>query len=276
MMSPAPARTHGVLTPVYRMAARAPVLSRVRRGRFGSRLVASHWHAQAVEETFRYTVRDVLRAGVHRYRPRGMSVSVYLRHGSSDGHIVREFAISRLYDPPDAVREQVGEAPRVLDLGGHVGLFGAHALTLWPDAHVVSYEPDRANADLLERAAAESGRDWRVVRAAAWTEATSLAFRQDFAESRVDPGGDVTVEAVDVLPVLRECDLAKIDIEGAEWRLFADPRFRAYAPGAMIVECHPAGRGGEATDLLAAWGYCTTTVDGGPPGAAMVWAWGPH
>jgi FkbM family methyltransferase len=52
----------------------------------------------------------------------------------------------------------------VLDVGAHKGYFGAHAL-----AHgarvVISFEPERANVELLERAASSfraRGKDWRV------------------------------------------------------------------------------------------------------------------
>lgn len=267
-------QAHGALSPFYRAAARAPVLKRLRSSDLGVRIVTSHYRGQAVDESLRYTLRDVFRRGsVHRYRARGMSIDIHLRHGSSDGNVLQEFSVFRLYDPPPPVRDRLVKSPKILDLGGHIGIFGAHALTLWPDASLVSYEPDPANADLLERTATESGRDWKVVRAAAWTQAAVLAFDQDFAESRIHPEGDVKVDAVDVLPHLAQCDLAKIDIEGAEWTLLADPRFPENAPPTMILECHPADRGVDAESLLTGWGYRTAKIAGAPPGAAMLWAW---
>jgi len=60
----------------------------------------------------------------------------------------------------------------VLDLGAHKGYYGAYALTHGART-VISFEPETANLDLLERSAAsyrERGADWRVRRSAVGAE----------------------------------------------------------------------------------------------------------
>ena len=47
--------------------------------------------------------------------------------------------------------------------------------------------------------------------------------------------------AVDVLPELENADLVKIDIEGAEWALLADPRFAGARPSVLVLEYHRDG-----------------------------------
>lgn len=67
----------------------------------------------------------------------------------------------------------------VLDLGAHKGFYGAHAL-----AHgartVISFEPETANLELLERSAATyraRGADWRVRRSAVGAERGEAELR---------------------------------------------------------------------------------------------------
>ena len=56
--------------------------------------------------------------------------------------------------------------------------------------------------------------------------------------STIDGSGKV-VEAVDVFPLLADCDLIKIDIEGAEWEILQDPRFADLRASHVILEYHP-------------------------------------
>jgi FkbM family methyltransferase len=243
-----------------------------------ARLVDAHYRGQSVEQAWPYTLRELAqRRQVARYRPRHGSIDVYIRHNTSDGNILQEFTMSKLYDPPPAVAELIGPAPQIVDLGAHIGLFGAHAFTLWPDATLVAFEPDPGNRVLLERTAQESGKPWTVVAAAAWTENTKVGFRSGgFAASRVDSTSQEQVEAIDVFRYLADADLVKIDIEGAEWLLLADARFNSIPARVVILEWHPEGcptddPHREALSLLRSAGYETVTVEGAPPGVGMIW-----
>ena len=69
------------------------------------------------------------------YRPRNAAVDVLLRHGTSDLDILDEVFSRGLYRVPPEVRAVLPPHPRVLDLGGQIGLFGAWAFSeLEPDA----------------------------------------------------------------------------------------------------------------------------------------------
>ena len=126
------------------------------------------------------------------------------------------------------------EGAAVLDLGAHKGYFGAHAL-----AHgarvVISFEPDKANLELLERAAEayrRAGADWRVRTSAVGAErgeaelhlmsgswAHSLHPPDTWAEYEVGTAR-VTVEAMaDVLDEARALGdrlVVKVNTEGEE------------------------------------------------------------
>jgi hypothetical protein len=81
-----------------------------------------------------------------------------------------------------------------------------------------------------------------------------------------------TVPVRDVFPYMQECDLLKIDIEGGEWGLLADPRFASTSAKALVMEVHPEARpeGAELEELLSEWRIVQRSpVDGV---TELVWA----
>jgi hypothetical protein len=106
-----------------------------------------------------------------------------------------------------------------------------------------------------------------------------VPFRSgDFSVSRVDPSAELSVPAVDVLPLLEGADLAKVDIEGAEWAILGDSRFTHSSPGALVLEYHPhlcpePGPADVAEQLLRAAGYRIEWGQTFGEGHGIVWAW---
>jgi FkbM family methyltransferase len=161
---------------------------------------------------------------------------ITVRCGTRDRDILYEIFIDRAYVPPPEVDEilNLRENPRVVDLGANIGLFGIWVLSRWPGARLHSFEPDPDNLVILEHnvAVAGVGSRWSVTRACAAPAAATVQFltgRQ--ADSRTvydaEPLSDLPeVSAVDVFPHLQDADLLKIDIEGGEWPLLTDTRFR--------------------------------------------------
>jgi FkbM family methyltransferase len=238
--------------------------------------------ARMVDRPLRFALREWRRApDPARYRPRGAAADVFLRHDSSDLDILDEVFGRRLYRLPAPVREALGDPPlRVLDLGGHIGLFGAWILAELAPAELTAVEADPANAALLQRAIAAGpgpGR-WRLLPVVAAAEDTELPFAAGgFAESRISDGAPLRA-ARDVLPLMAEADLVKIDIEGGEWRLLTDPRFAALPTRALVIEYHPTGCPSPdpracVHELLRAAGYRTQEIADVPLGAGMLWAW---
>ncbi len=87
------------------------------------------------------------------------------------------------------------------------------------------------------------------------------------------------MEVVDVFPLLRglTIDLLKIDIEGAEWAILADPRFAAIEVPVVMLEYHPHGAPtgdpkDDAQRALRSAGYETLPMHGEPDGTGIVWA----
>lgn len=220
----------------------------------------------------------------HRLRASGQVLC--LHHGTQDLGVIDEVHRLGFYDPPRAVAAalaRLGAAPRVVDLGAHVGVFGLWAFARFPDATLLAVEPDEHNGAALERCIAANGLGgrWRRIAAAAATADGEATFAGGASSaSHVVAGGEeegTTVAAIDVLPELDGADLLKVDIEGAEWPILEDPRLEETRPRVMVLEYHPhLCPGGDprarAEGRLAALGYALHPIFHDSSGVGMLWA----
>jgi hypothetical protein len=84
-----------------------------------------------------------------------------------------------------------------------------------------------------------------------------------------------------VLPEIAGVDLLKIDTEGGEWPILADPRFAAAPPRVVVLEYHPEGAPGPdprgaVLDYLSRAGLtATASIFQRADGYGMLWAWRP-
>lgn len=226
------------------------------------------FRASLVRERARF-VRNELRRRptTATYRLRDSGIGVALRHHTGDVMVLDEIFSQREYEIPEPVQKALSEVPgplEVLDLGANIGLFGAWLLGRFPNARILAFEADPGNAAVHRRTIAANGdeKSWRLVEAfaapapgqvpfAAGSHATSHASRDDDA---------IAVEAVDVFDYMDGIDLLKIDIEGTEWPLLADPRFAETPARAIVLEYHSDGcpypdAASAAADALEAAGY---------------------
>ena len=224
-----------------------------------------------------------------RYHLRRSGLVVHLRHDVLDdvATLVQTFRQGH-YVLPDEARaalDALGRPIRVMDLGANVGMFGAWLLSDHPDAHVIGYEADPANAR-VHALTVDANRNtvaWELVAAAAGARDGTVRFAAGgTTNSRLagddEPGG-IAVPQHDVLARANAVDLLKIDIEGAEWALLEDPRFARLATPVVALEYHaercpeddPAGA---ATRALERAGYRVRPGDlDAEPGHGMVWGW---
>jgi FkbM family methyltransferase len=235
----------------------------------------------------RFTIRQARRRrDVGRYRLRDSGVTVFLRHNTPDMNTLDEIFRYGHYELPELVLKTLEGVPpplEIADLGANVGLFGAFALGRFRDSEIIAFEPEPANAEMHERSIrANPDARWRLIRACAATESGTVAFSADgYTTGRVGEG-DRLVAAVDVFPYVATVDLLKIDIEGAEWELLADERFRGLQATAVGLEYHPHLCPTDdpqtlAHALLREAGYETADHEVAGllqlPGHGMVWAW---
>lgn len=276
----------------------ARALAATRPGRHLARTARS---ARAVQDPLRFSVLELAppRAACHRLRR--SELRVYLRHRTRDVDIFREIfgSVPGAYEPPAPVAaalEAVG-APRVLDLGGNIGLFGAYLLSRWPDATLRSFEPDPTNLPLLRRVVSANHLQtrWQVIAAAVANADGEMPFVSGLlAESQLsgigDPqarapdaasletGATILVPTVDLFAQDHDVELLKIDIEGGEWSILTDPRLGDLEARAVVLEWHAMGCAEDdpraaALQRLAAAGYEHVQETENLGHTGLVWAW---
>jgi FkbM family methyltransferase len=233
--------------------------------------------ASLVRERGRFARNELRRRPVTDiYHLRESAVAVAIRHHTGDVMVLDEIFGQHEYEPPPGVA--VRNVERAVDLGANIGLFGAWLLGRFPDARIVGYEADPGNA-AVHRLAIEANNladRWRLVESFAGVSPGSTRFVAGLhAISHEGDGIDVPVD--DVLPELAGADLVKIDIEGAEWPILADARFRDLEALIVVLEYHADGSpapdpAAAAERLLADAGYRVHHSGRKPAfGAGIVW-----
>ena len=159
-----------------------------------------------------------------------------------DTEALYEIFRARDYCPPVEVGRALGNPALILDVGANVGLFSAFASTAWPGAAIEAFEPDPVNADAYRR---QGTPNCVLHEAAVGTADGEVRFANDMGSgSHVATASDsrvLTVPAIDLFPYLQRADLAKIDIEGAEWPILADRGLAELSSLVVVFEYHRVG-----------------------------------
>ncbi len=164
---------------------------------------------------------------------------IALRPRTVDVRVAANTVVGRHHVPPDGLRPR-----RILDVGANIGLTIAHYATSFPDAVIVGVELDAENAALARRNTASFGARCQVITAAVWSEDGSVAYDTAEAEWGYRIGaGDGDARAMTLDTVLRtvgwdSVDFLKLDIEGAEQVVFAQPAAWPARTACLQVETH--------------------------------------
>jgi FkbM family methyltransferase len=188
--------------------------------------------------------RTKLRGSECRISVPGMKHPVHMRTGTSDRSAFNEVIVKGWYDHP------FPGAPRfIIDAGANVGYASVRFAELYPDADIVAVEPDRENFGLLQRNIAPYPRV-RGLRCGVWPRNAELVIENPEAKSwafrvREASAGEKGFAAVGIGALLDESgaptlDILKLDIEGAEREVFADPNCHAWLSRTkmIFVELH--------------------------------------
>jgi FkbM family methyltransferase len=227
---------------VGRRLTSAPLPKPLATLRAASKKVAwTAFEARLVTTPLRYAYRELLSPTTADYTLRNGGTRFSVRHRSGDIDIFRKFYAYRYYEWPAAVAAKMQALDRplkVVDLGANIGFFQVHARGQAEIGEVTCFEPDPSNSAVLERVRDLNGAGWRVVRACASNAEGTVRFRTGGHNfSRIESDGDLEVPALDVLPIVDEADLVKMNIEGSEWEILDDPRLEENS-AVWIVEYH--------------------------------------
>jgi FkbM family methyltransferase len=186
-----------------------------------------------------------------RIRINNKPVIFSMRKANVADYIVGGELVAQVYKPPRSFY-----ARQIIDGGANIGMFTVLAAAYFPEASIVSYEPDPGNFQQLERNVKLNRIRARVVQKGLWSETKTLFFHAGSSEvGYVDehpPGIEIQCEA----PVVQESSWVKLDIEGAEYEVLPAIMKQEVKPLHLSMELHHMLlKGPLLLDLLRMNGY---------------------
>ena len=191
-----------------------------------------------------FEVQQTLRRRVISFMHGSLGRRIHLRSSSSDIEVFEQIFIEDEFAIPL-------DSPKfIVDGGANCGLASLYLAVRYPGAKIIAVEPNAENCALCVRNT--RGMNVEVVRTAIWSSSTRLKIENpgdapwSFRCVEADAGDPAGFEACDMGSILsgRQCDLVKLDIEGAELELFKDTGWLKDV-SAILVETH-----GDEADAL--------------------------
>ena len=225
----------------------------------------------------RLTPASALRYCAWRVMRRDNAVTLTLRSGprfelrpdsseNNDYGVAYEVFVHDYYN--DRACRVLEPAKLIVDLGPNVGFSLLYFLHEYQHCRIIAFEPHPCHFAQAERNLVLDGSRHRVElyaqAAGAKTRMVELSDEgacSSIVESTAQKR--FSVETVDIFPLLagRRIDLLKIDIEGGEYEILDDNRFRELDVGAIVMEWHSRGGGlddrGWCHQRLRGLGYAT-------------------
>jgi FkbM family methyltransferase len=157
-----------------------------------------------------------------------------------------EVFLDEVYSSP---KPPVSSPLNIVDLGSNIGCSCLYWLRKFPEARVTAFEPHPIHVGMLRTNLALNRLSEKVmVHAAAAGTRSSRAFLTDQGlSSRITEQGEPTSYPIAILDFYSlagstPIDVLKIDIEGSEYELLADPRFLLLPVVRLVMEWHPTDR----------------------------------
>ena len=142
--------------------------------------------------------------------------------------------------------------PVILDCGSNIGLSVLYFKTIYPNAKVWAFEPDRTNFELLKQNIASNNLQNVIAEpAAVWITDGQISFSGNGSEaSRIDESNsNASNKAVpcirlkNLLLQFEQIDFLKMDIEGGEYKVITDCAAEMHRVDHFFLEYH-----GKTTD----------------------------
>jgi FkbM family methyltransferase len=246
-------------------------------------LLQSKMHFDKPTEALRYHIRFLSAERV-----------IYLRTYAGDIRIFYELFWERIYwlPPGGPSMSHVPETPLVIvDVGANIGMAALYFSIVYPQARIYCIEPDAHNFKLLQKNLAAEGERCVLIEAALYDRDGEVGFaRERWAyNSRIDERADgsedrlpdrladrvedrrIVVPAVTMDTLvdrfqLSRIDLLKIDIEGAEEKLFGGPTTWLEKVNTILIEVHSVEAVGPIRRRLEGNGFRWELRDDPHPG----------
>lgn len=172
-----------------------------------------------------------------------------IRPGSYDLYVLGEVFWEQVYAPR---LKQIKAPEVVVDLGANIGAFSVWAAKRWNPGRIVAVEMENDNFTLLQENIRLNGLENNVipVKVCVWDENRQVGIKKHPFNLGMHQGCPASIEGgvpaltmdrlLDMVKVSK-VDILKMDIEGAEERIFNEKNERLFAEGVgiLLAELHP-------------------------------------
>lgn len=134
--------------------------------------------------------------------------------------------------------------PVIIDGGANIGVASLYFKTLYPNAKIFAFEPDKKiYATLSKNIASFELKNVELINKGLWSSDTVLSFQSDGADGgKITTGSkdsSNTIEVTDINHYLnQEIDFLKLDIEGAEFEVLNACKNNLHQVKRMFIEYH--------------------------------------
>ena len=133
-------------------------------------------------------------------------------------------------------------APRIIDGGGHIGLFSLYAKQHFPQARIKVFEPDSDSLELLKlNLKANDVTDVEIIEAGLYSEEGIFSFAggQSDGSTIFSEETNTTIRTVKLSNhICDEIDFLKLNIEGAELDVLKEIQLRLQFVKELVIEYH--------------------------------------
>ncbi len=183
---------------------------------------------------------------------------VRLRNNTSDITVFYQVFLAKSYELNYRINPKV-----IIDCGANIGLATVFFKNKFPNAKVISIEPEDSNFKLLQENT-QKYHDVHCVKSGIWNKHANLIIKENndgnwgFMVEEVDYENENTISAISITQIMNQygidaIDILKIDIEGSEKDLFEDNfEFWLSKTKVLIIELHDGLKAGASKSFFSA------------------------
>ncbi len=163
-------------------------------------------------------------------------LNVFIRRDNSDANVFEQVLVIKEYEALyKYILSKNEEISNIIDCGANIGLTTLYLKSKFPEAKIVSVEPDKDNVFLIKKNISINHFDnINIENAGIWSKETKLQLLADFrdgkswalsvkeAHNEIGNVSGVTLDYLIKKYSMDAIDILKIDIEGAERHLFSE------------------------------------------------------
>ncbi|MBE9127551.1 MULTISPECIES: FkbM family methyltransferase [unclassified Coleofasciculus] len=180
----------------------------------------------------------------------GRSMYFSMRQGNEADYLMGGELVRGTYEIPDF------EPKTIIDGGANIGVFAIHALSYFPKAKLICYEPDLANFYQLQNNLELNRLQADTHQLGLWSKNTTLYYHAQSSHTGFVDEHPPGVPIVCTLPKIEPNCWLKLDIEGAEYEVLPTLLNNGQYPRWISMEIHYFDTKGQSLlALLREHGY---------------------